>query len=112
MRVITQSGHIYEGNMQSGEMSGFGRLINNIGMTFIGWWKNNKRDGNCYGIKRSGEIWDAYTGWLENSSKKGDFKKDHNIKMFFTSKLVLQNETFWILSITIKIQNQHTNYKI
>ena len=54
-----------------GMRHGFGRMIYHHGKCAIGFFKTDVRHGNSYEIKPNGSISHTYTGWFENSLKRG-----------------------------------------
>ena len=75
VRVIYESGQIYEGFMISQKFyhEGFGRQIYKDGTQYIGWWSKSHYHGNGLKTKKNGET--VSEGWFENGKQKGPFDK-------------------------------------
>lgn len=63
-KISWPSGAIYEGELKSGQMDGFGTFIGSNGDSYSGSWKSNQKHG--YGQKRyaNGDLYEGY--WKQN----------------------------------------------
>jgi len=70
---------MYDGQFVQGKMCGFGRLIDNAGTYYTGWFKYDMRHGYGIYFDPAGDMQDGYfwenefVGWVD---KDGVFKDD------------------------------------
>ena len=77
VRAVNAYGNIYEGMMNANcQREGFGRYMFTDGDQEIGWYKNNKCDGNKQYIYDDGTVLEE--GFYENDYLKGPYKEDIN----------------------------------